>query len=340
MTAVLVLALGIGASVRDLRLRRRRALIEPLPYPDPTRLVSVTESIPADRSAHANLSYPDYLDWKRQNTVFKSLTSTRAAVTCWPRRTGTEAGSGRAASATGFFRTLAVAPAARPGLPRRRGPAGRARDRDPQRSRPGRREFGGKRGRGRPEVLLSGVPHTDRRRASPEFPVRAPGAAEFWTTIDSAGPCEQRRSCHNLERDRPAQGGVSRRRRRCRREGHRRASSRTSTRTRTAARARACCRSRRSIVGRPPSRSARAARRGRAAAPDRVRRTWRACCWSGPRAGGRELASAALSAHPALRLVGQFVTGGSSCIVRRAAARPRLRLLGHAASHAARSRPT
>jgi hypothetical protein len=47
------------------------ALIQPLPYPDPARLVAVTETAP--RIPFAMLSYPDYQDWKRLNWVFHSL---------------------------------------------------------------------------------------------------------------------------------------------------------------------------------------------------------------------------------------------------------------------------
>jgi len=59
-TAVLILALGIGASVAIFGFVDA-ALIKPLPYPNPNRLVDVTES--AAMIPHANLSYPDYLDW-------------------------------------------------------------------------------------------------------------------------------------------------------------------------------------------------------------------------------------------------------------------------------------
>ena len=69
-TAVLILALGIGASVAIFGFVDA-ALIKPLPYPDPNRLVQVTENAPM--FPISNLSYPDYLDWKRLNHVFSSL---------------------------------------------------------------------------------------------------------------------------------------------------------------------------------------------------------------------------------------------------------------------------
>src|SRR5579885_1746486 len=70
VTAILVLTLGIGASTAIFGFVDA-ALILPLPYRDPSRLMDVTES--AAMFPRANLSYPDFVDWKRQNQVFSSL---------------------------------------------------------------------------------------------------------------------------------------------------------------------------------------------------------------------------------------------------------------------------
>jgi macrolide transport system ATP-binding/permease protein len=59
VTAVLMLALGIGASVAIFAFVDA-ALLKPLPYREPNRLVGVTESVKL--FPRANLSYPDYLD--------------------------------------------------------------------------------------------------------------------------------------------------------------------------------------------------------------------------------------------------------------------------------------
>ncbi len=67
LTAVLMLALGIGASVAIFAFVDA-ALIKPLPYADPNRLVAPTETVAT--FGRANLSYQDYLDWKRMNKVF------------------------------------------------------------------------------------------------------------------------------------------------------------------------------------------------------------------------------------------------------------------------------
>src|SRR5215472_8426358 len=47
------------------------ALLRPLPYRDPARLVGVYERIPL--CEQCNLSYPDYLDWKHMNKTLASL---------------------------------------------------------------------------------------------------------------------------------------------------------------------------------------------------------------------------------------------------------------------------
>ena len=65
----MTLALGMCASVAIFAFVDA-ALIRPLPYSDPSRLVGVFESAAVPES---NLSYLDYIDWKRLNTVFTSL---------------------------------------------------------------------------------------------------------------------------------------------------------------------------------------------------------------------------------------------------------------------------
>src|SRR6201993_2155120 len=103
-TAILVLALGIGASVAIFAFVDA-ALIKPLPYADPQRLVRVTES---ERVASlVNISYLDYEDWKRQNTVFSSLDAFTGGNFLLSAPTGAEPLRGERVSA-GFFRTLGV----------------------------------------------------------------------------------------------------------------------------------------------------------------------------------------------------------------------------------------
>jgi hypothetical protein len=64
--AIVTLALGIGANTAIFSVLNALVL-RPLPYPEGDELVEVLESINGNT---APVSYPDYLDWRRQNTVF------------------------------------------------------------------------------------------------------------------------------------------------------------------------------------------------------------------------------------------------------------------------------
>ena len=69
-TAIVVLSLGMSASVAIFAFVDA-ALLKPLPYREASRLVGVYESIPL--CPRCNLSYLDYLDWKRLNVTLSSL---------------------------------------------------------------------------------------------------------------------------------------------------------------------------------------------------------------------------------------------------------------------------
>src|SRR5271168_1490774 len=84
--AIAVLALGVGACVAIFAFVDA-ALIKPLPYADPQRLVHVTESDVA--APKVNLSYLDYLDWKKMNTVLSSM----EAFTGWDALLSTPTGT-------------------------------------------------------------------------------------------------------------------------------------------------------------------------------------------------------------------------------------------------------
>ncbi|MGA7155417.1 MAG: ABC transporter permease [Acidobacteriaceae bacterium] len=105
-TAVLMLTLGVGASVAIFAFVDA-ALIQPLPYPHPNQLVDVTESLTL--FPRSNLSYPDYLDWQRMNTVFTSLDAYGGTGDLLQTSDGAVPISGTRVSA-GFLRTLGVRP--------------------------------------------------------------------------------------------------------------------------------------------------------------------------------------------------------------------------------------
>jgi macrolide transport system ATP-binding/permease protein len=105
-TAVMVFALGVAASAAIFAFVDA-ALVKPLPYREPSRLVALFERIPVGDRYH--LSYADYLDWKRLNRVFTSLDVYRPYRFTLKTASSAEEVSGAQVS-DGFFRTLGVAP--------------------------------------------------------------------------------------------------------------------------------------------------------------------------------------------------------------------------------------
>jgi putative ABC transport system permease protein len=69
--AILALAVGIGANTAIFSVVHA-TLLAPLPYAEPDRLVMVWSRIQGNRNSTATA---DYLDWKRESTVFQSLSA-------------------------------------------------------------------------------------------------------------------------------------------------------------------------------------------------------------------------------------------------------------------------
>jgi hypothetical protein len=77
MTAVLVTALGIGASTSVFSVADH-ALLRPLPFPDSHRLVKLWENT-ADK-ARSSVSAPNLRDWQQMSSSFESRAHTRETV--------------------------------------------------------------------------------------------------------------------------------------------------------------------------------------------------------------------------------------------------------------------
>jgi macrolide transport system ATP-binding/permease protein len=203
-TAVLVFALGMSASIAIFAFVEA-ALIKPLPYPDPTRLVAVTES--SGQFPRANLSYLDYQDWKRSNRVFRSIDVFTGEGFLVSTSTGTEPAHAARVS-SGFFRTLGITPLmGRDFLEIEEAPGG------PRAVmltyETWLRRFGSRRDVvGRP-VTLSSEEYTIIGVLPANFRFARLGAAEFWTTVNPLSPCAKRRSCHNLDGVARLKDGVS-----------------------------------------------------------------------------------------------------------------------------------
>ncbi|MGC2468118.1 MAG: ABC transporter permease [Candidatus Acidiferrum sp.] len=112
--AVLTLALGIGANTAIFSVVYA-ALLRPLPYTEPSRLITLSEVRPqADLSVQQqaqfwNSSYPDFLDWSRQSHAFQSLAGFSGDGFVL-RTSGEPRLISGAQATTNFFSTLGVRP--------------------------------------------------------------------------------------------------------------------------------------------------------------------------------------------------------------------------------------
>lgn len=104
--AFLVLSLGIGTSVAIFAFVDA-ALLEPLPYTHPDRIMLVSES--STPLPGWPLSYPDFLDWQALNKSFSSLDIFTGSGYLLRTAKGAEPVNGERVSG-GFFRTLGVQP--------------------------------------------------------------------------------------------------------------------------------------------------------------------------------------------------------------------------------------
>ena len=192
-TAILVLALGLCASVAIFAFVDA-ALIKPLPYPDASRLVGVYES--TKQCPTCNLSYQDYLDWRKLNKVFQSLEAYDGTGLILTTPSGAQPAHAARVSA-GFFHALGVTP-----------PLGR--DFRPGEDLSGasrtailsyatwQNRYGAKPAVLGQAVVLDSLPYVVVGVLPRDFHFAPQGAAEYWVPLDSAGQCEVRRSCHNL----------------------------------------------------------------------------------------------------------------------------------------------
>ncbi|HET9743715.1 MAG TPA: ABC transporter permease [Terriglobales bacterium] len=204
-TAIFVLALGICASVSIFAFVDA-ALIQPLPYPDPNSLVAVTESVAM--IPRADLSYLDYLDWKRMNTVFRSFDVYTGEGYLMRTPSGLETVRGARVS-DGFFRTLGV----RPSLGRDFYQG------EDLPSAPGtvilsygswKRRFGGNSDVIGKKITLGDELYTIVGVLPQTFEFAPRGDAELWTTLRPQPKyCELRRSCHDLDGIARLKPGVS-----------------------------------------------------------------------------------------------------------------------------------
>lgn len=109
VTAIIIVVLGLGIGVNTAIFSVvNAALLRPLPFDDPEKLVWLSEDSP--QVPQLSISYPNFLDWREQNTVFSGIAATQFRSLNLTGADDPERLSGRAVSAN-FFDLLGVKPA-------------------------------------------------------------------------------------------------------------------------------------------------------------------------------------------------------------------------------------
>ncbi len=193
-TAVATLGLGVCASVAIFAFVDA-AFFRPLPYKDPQRLVGVYEKI-EKYCPLCNVSYPDYLDYKAQNTVFSDLAVYQHNGMMLRTAAGAVPAFCTRVSA-GFFRTLGVSPkVGRDFRP----------DDDKASAAPTailsygkwQRDFGGKESALGQTVLLDGAATQIIGVLPSDFHFAPSEPSDYWVALQAHTECDLRRSCHGL----------------------------------------------------------------------------------------------------------------------------------------------
>ena len=106
LTAILILALGIGANTAAFSIADH-VLVRALPFRDPDRLVKLWERVPSYN--RLELSPPNFRDWKGKSTVFESMTAIRGLAATMVGVGDPQLLTGASATAD-LFATLGVQP--------------------------------------------------------------------------------------------------------------------------------------------------------------------------------------------------------------------------------------
>ena len=197
ITTILTLALGIAAAVAIFGFVDS-AVIRPIPYPNPSRLMGVFETSPLS-GPRCGYSYPNYLDLQRFNSVFASIAAYNGDKTFVLSSRGSVQPVNGIGVTGSFFRILGITPI----LGRDFDPAPASED------LPGapstlilsyaawQTRFGG-----RPDVLgksvaLNGESYTVIGVLPRSFQFAPTGATEFWTTLHpfAGDSCAVHRGC-------------------------------------------------------------------------------------------------------------------------------------------------
>jgi predicted permease len=105
--AILTLALGIGANTALFSIVDA-VLLRPLPYPHAEQLITLRESKP--NFATGSISFPNFLDWQKQNTTFASMAIMRGGRSPILTGLGEAEQLNAVLLSSGFFEQLGVTP--------------------------------------------------------------------------------------------------------------------------------------------------------------------------------------------------------------------------------------
>ncbi|MGB6194419.1 MAG: ABC transporter permease [Terracidiphilus sp.] len=193
-TAILILALGMGVSIAIFGFVDAE-LLEPLPYSNAQRLMSVDEANALFR--HSNISRADYEDWARLNRSFSSLDVYTGSGFLLRTPSGSVPVPAARVS-DGFFSTLGVTPMLGRGFL-------------PSEDQPGApkiailshgiwmKQFSSRSDVIGQSVNLSGDTYTIVGVLPRDFAFAPRGNAEIWVPLLDKSQCESRRTCHNLD---------------------------------------------------------------------------------------------------------------------------------------------
>ena len=192
-TAIAVLALGMGASVAIFAFVDA-ALIKPLPFTDPGRLLAIYETVPS--CPLCNVSYQNYLDWKKADLPLSAIEAWGYKGYALRTAEGTVAVPATRVS-DGFFRMLGVKPILgrdfyvgedRPGQPRTVLISYGA----------WQKRFGGSRDVVGKTVTLDEISYAIIGVLPGSFHFAPRGEADFWAALNDPSSCDKRRACHGL----------------------------------------------------------------------------------------------------------------------------------------------
>jgi putative ABC transport system permease protein len=106
LIAIVTLALGIGANTAIFSVVNA-VLLRPLPYPNADRVLAISENSLKARAI--SVAYPNYLDWRAQNTAFEEMSAHLPTGGIISSANEPERVLGRHVT-SGFFSTLGVQP--------------------------------------------------------------------------------------------------------------------------------------------------------------------------------------------------------------------------------------